>query len=293
MNASMTFDQLAGVVQGRLAELTPSQRRLAEHVLRDPGVVAFMSVRELADVAGVNSSTVVRFAHALGLDGYPALQEICRGRLRSEAQMLARLTTLEEFTAAAGDPLETAAQLDRASIARSVASIDRDAWARAVALLSEAPAVQVIGLRQSYAPAYLLRYLLGLVREGVDDLGSDTGLRVERLRSLTPADCVVAVSIHPYTREVVDAVRWVHRRGVSVIGLTDTPASPLAAVATAAFFVETAGVSVLQSVTAATSVVQALVTATAAARGPRTRALLENEDELLDAFNVYWHDDAP
>jgi DNA-binding MurR/RpiR family transcriptional regulator len=291
-----TFDELVSQLQRRLPDLTPSQRLLAERVMADPETVAFMTITELASAVGVNESTVVRFATGLGLDGYPGLTRLCRERLRREAQLLRRFSSLQALATesrdpldlpADFDPLDVAAACDQANIARSLARVDRPTWSRTVSALAGAPRVHVMGLRKCHAVAFLLGYLLRLVRDEVATLDQAGGTLAEDLRRVQPGDCFVAISIHRYSRDTVRAFEWARGRGATTVALTDNPSSPLAQAADHAFYVDTTGVAVLRSVTAFTALVQALANAVAVERGTRTRDALVVEEELLDALDVY------
>lgn len=282
-----TFNELVGVLQHGYPSLTPSQRLLAERVMSDPEGTAFMTISELAAAVGVNEATVVRFANSLGLDGYPGLTRLCRERLREQAQLLGRFTNLEQLETDNRDPLDIAVSFDQANVARTFSRVDRNAWASAVDTLATAPRVQVMGLRKCYSVAFLLGYLLNLVREDVETLTPAMGTLTDQLRHLTAEDCFVGISIHRYTAETVRAFRWAQRLGAHTIALTDNPSSPLAVRATHTFYVDTAGVSVLRSVTAFTSMVQALASAVAAKRGAHVRSALLVEEELLESFGTY------
>jgi DNA-binding MurR/RpiR family transcriptional regulator len=291
-----TFDALVAVLQLRRPELTPSQRLLAERVMADPESVAFMTVSEMAAAAGVNESTVVRFATGLGLDGYPGLTRLCRDRLREEAQLLRRFTSLKALATqepdpleptAGFDPLEQATELDQANIARTLARVDRATWSTAVTALAEAPRVHVLGLRKCHAVGYLLGYLLRMVRDEVATLGTGAGTLVEDVRRVRAGDCFVAVSIHRYSRDTVRAFEWAAARGATTLALTDNPSSPLARPGAPTFYVDTTGVAVMRSLTAFTSLAQALANAVAVERGADARAALVAEEELLDGFDVY------
>ncbi|HET6949850.1 MAG TPA: MurR/RpiR family transcriptional regulator [Acidimicrobiales bacterium] len=294
--APASFGELVALLQQRLPALSPAHRLLAERVLADPEGVAFMTVSELAGAVGVNESTVVRFATGLGLAGYPGLTGLCRAMLRAEAQLVRRFTHLEALAATPGeplapavahDPLELAAAHDQANVARTFARVDRAAWAAAVTALAEAPRVHVIGLRKCHGPAVLLGYLLRLVRDDVVTLAPAAGDLVDELRRVREGDAVVGIAIHRYTRDTVRAFRWAGAAGATTVALTDTPASPLAALADHPFYVDTTGVAVLRSVTALTSLAQALANAVAAERGGATRDTLAVEERLLDEFGVY------
>jgi DNA-binding MurR/RpiR family transcriptional regulator len=286
MSAPATYKELEGRLRARLDTLTPHQRKLAQRVLSDPEGCAFQTVTQLADAVGVNESTVVRFATALGLRGYPELARLCQQRLREQAQLVERFDTLHYLGTTEGGLLARAAALDQANIARTFAQVDEAAWDDAVHALSSARAVEIVGLRKSFAPAALLAYLLGLVRDGVHQLGGRDAFP-EALRRLGAGDVLVAISIHRYVGETFQALKVAHARGVTTIAITDNAASPLARHAHHIFYADVVGVSILRSVTAIVSLVQALASAVAIALHADSRASLRQEEELLAEFDIY------
>jgi DNA-binding MurR/RpiR family transcriptional regulator len=283
----MTYDDLVGVLQQRMPTLTRSQRLLAQRVMADPEGVAFMTVTELAAAVGVNESTVVRFATGLGLEGYPGLTRLCRERLREQAQLLRRFGNLERLTGEARDPLDLALGFEQANIARSLTGIDRDSWDRAVAKLATANRVHVLGLRKCYSVAFLLGYLLRMVRDEVATLSAGQGTLAEELRRVQRGDVFVVVSIHRYSRDTVRAFEWARKAEATTVALTDNPSSPLAVGADHVFYVDTTGAAVLRSMTGFVAVAQAMANAVAAERGVEARSALELEEELLNQFDVY------
>lgn len=282
-----TYDDLLIELRRRDSRLTPSQRLLADRVMADPEGVAFMTVSELASAVGVNEATVVRFAAGLGLEGYPGLTRLCRDRLREQAQLLRRYGNLEQLGAENADPLTRAVAFDQANIARTFARIDPGTWDAALRALAEAPRVHVMGLRKCHAPAYLLGYLLSMLREDVQTVTPGAGNLTDALRRVQEGDCFVSISIHRYSAETVRAAEWARSRGARCVTLTDNPSSPLATTAEHVFYVDAAGTSVLRSLTAFTSLVQALATGVARLRGHEARDTLLEEEELLEAFGVY------
>lgn len=287
-SAPTSFTELAGLVQARQATLTPAHRAISERVLNDPEGIAFMTVAELASAVGVNESTVIRFANSLGLDGFPGLVRLCQERLREQAQMLRRFDQLAHQP---DDDIEIRtgmAGLDQANISRSFARIDPGAWDTAVTALANAPAVYVLGLRKCYPPAYLLGYTLQLLRENVTVLSLGTGTLADELRAVREGHAFVGLGIHRYTADTVRAFTRAHDVGATTIALTDSPASPLAAPADVALYLDTGSMSVLRSVTAFVSVAQALAAEVAARGGTRTRSALLTEESVLDEFSVYY-----
>ncbi|UWZ34656.1 MurR/RpiR family transcriptional regulator [Dactylosporangium roseum] len=178
---------MVGLLQRDFDELTPAQRLLAERVMSDPEGTAFMTVNDLAAAVNVNEATVVRFATSLGLDGYPGLARLCRERLREQAQMLRRYGNLEQLESSRRDLIDLAITFDQTNIMRTFSRVDRTNWDAAV--IATAPAVRIIGLRECYTAAYLLGYLLRLVRKDVTVLTPGPGTLADDLRHLRPDDC--------------------------------------------------------------------------------------------------------
>ncbi len=285
--APANYKELEQRLRAQFETFTPQQRRVAERLLSDPEGCAFRTVTHLAESTDVNESTVVRFATSLGLAGYPELVGLCQQRLRDKAQMVERFSALNHLEAVEGGLLPRVAAYDRANIERTFANVDPEVWTRSVAVLSRARRVFVVGHRKSFAPATLLAYLLGLVRDEVHQLGAGHGDLPDVLRRVGPGDVVVGLSIHRYVRETLLAVDIAKRHGATTIVFTDNPASPLIAHADHVFYVEVAGVAILRSMTAVVSLVQALASAVSTELGADTRASLLLEEELLDEFDVY------
>ncbi|WP_174190050.1 MurR/RpiR family transcriptional regulator [Nocardia barduliensis] len=282
--APSTFRELRVLLQRRFPGFADGQQRIARLVLDDPEGTAFRSIGESAVLARVHRSSLVRFATMLGLSGYPDLVRLCRQQLAAEAHVLreraAEPTSREQF-------LTAVLEHDTANVARAFDRIDRDDWDRAVHAVASAETVHVVGLRVSLSVAYQVAYLLRAIRPGVRQIKAAAGLLVDELGDIGAGDALVAVSIHRYARETVQAVEWARRRGATTIAFTDGPSSPLARIADLTFYAETGGLTELPSLTALTSVAQALAFAVEQRLGSGRRSKLTPDEQLLEEFAVY------
>ena len=117
---------LAYLLETRLPHLSKGQAKIARAVLSDYDKTAYMTAGKLAELVGVSESTVVRFAIALGFDGYPefqaALQKFVRAHLTPNQRIevsSARMGSADLFTAVMNGEIEkikyTAEHIDRAA----------------------------------------------------------------------------------------------------------------------------------------------------------------------------------
>ena len=71
--AARDHQTLSSYISSRFDEFSRSQKDVAQYVVDHLEDVAFQTAEELARRANTSSSTVVRFAQALGFEGFPEL----------------------------------------------------------------------------------------------------------------------------------------------------------------------------------------------------------------------------
>ena len=206
--------------------------QVAAYALDNPDEIAFGTTASIAASAGVQPSTLIRFAQQLGFDGFTSLQSVFRERLRE------RNTTYEERLAALRDEAQNGAT-NRAMLdgflAASVRSLDLMARSvdeatldRAVGILARAETLYILAKRRSFPVASYLGYALGKLHVRSQIIESASGLQPEIIGFATPRDAVIAVSFSPYAPATIDEVRVLHERGVPIVAITDSAFSPLA-----------------------------------------------------------------
>ena len=149
MQAPEDFEAL----KRRLIEIEPllpkRLRQTAAFALEHPDEIALGTASSIARRAEVQASTLVRFAQALGFAGFSDLQSVFRSHLRTRwPNYSERLKALHERARDSGDPMnllmgfaDSAAQ----SIAKLRDSAPRDELDRAIALLSRAQTIFLVG----------------------------------------------------------------------------------------------------------------------------------------------------
>ncbi len=225
------FETLRGEIIARRDTLPKRLTQVAEFTLRSPDEVALGTVASIAEQAGVQPSTLIRFAQAFGFSGFSELQELFRSRLKDRwPDYSARLKAAETADDESGISglLHRFAESSVNSIVGVQHALDVKLVERAVDLLAAADTVHVLGLRRAFPVATYLHYSLaklGVKSVLVDQVG---GLAGEQAAFATARDALVAISFTPYTPATVEITSAAHELGVPVVAITDSPFSPLA-----------------------------------------------------------------
>lgn len=223
--AADAVEDVTETLRSRYDGLTSSQKRIAEAIVEDPEFVAFATVDKLSGHLGVASSTVVRFAYKLGLDGYQDLQDRVRAQVRRQYRHAEAANE-----APAGHLGETALAdsfaRDLRHLQRTVRALDRETLERAVEQLATANRVFICGDLTAYSLAHFSAIAVGRAREDVRLVKADAE-GVTALLGVGEGDLLLAFTFPPYSRGVLRVVDWAKQRDATTIGVTDAGFSPV------------------------------------------------------------------
>lgn len=274
-------DDLAYRVARQRHELTPVERRIADVVLADPESVAFGTVAGMARKASTSGASVVRFATKLGYSGFVELQDSVQRdlarRLRPASERIRQPPP--------GDVVGRTLSVELDNLHATLASVDRDAFGRAVQLLSaKTSRVGVVAGDAAHGIAHQLTAELGMLRGDVDLLAGSEVQVARRLADFGRDDVLFAIDIRRYDRWVLSTVERASSRKLAVIAVTDSPVSPLAARAEVTFTVSAVGAGPFDSHVGTLALANALVSGVAGRlRQSATRRLDQVEQAWRDA----------
>jgi RpiR family carbohydrate utilization transcriptional regulator len=220
-------------VNKRLQELRRSERKVADVVLADPHAVVQMTLAELAEAAGVSQPTIVRFANAIGCDGFHDF------RIQLAQSVALGIPATQSVIEAQDDTATTVSKIFDFSITsldHVRRHLDLHALDRAVHALASCSHIVFIGLGASGIVAMDAEQKFPLF--GVPcSAPVDTHQQFLAASTSKPSTAFVAISNTGRTVSVLDTVRVARERGATVIGITGGP-SPLADLSDVSLVVE-------------------------------------------------------
>jgi DNA-binding MurR/RpiR family transcriptional regulator len=275
--------------------LPPQLRSAARWMLDHPDDVALLSMRGQAERAGVSPVTMTRLAQRLGFDGYDAVRDlyaqavrqraigfadkggilVARGKSSGEERLLA------DLLAAAGDNVRRLAGADVLAAVQQAAQ-----------LFTGARRIHALGQRSSFGVAFHFHYVASFLAADCRLIDAAGGIGIDALRGADARDALLAVSVAPYVRATLGLARHAASRGVRVVGLTDSPASPLVRQADVAIVVPTDSPSFFHSMLPAFAVAELLVALLATRRGEAALDAIAATEATLAALDVYALDGA-
>lgn len=201
-------------------DLSPSEGKVAKHILQCPEDAVGLSVEELAGRSGSSKAAVMRLCKSLGCKGY---RDFSIG-LAAELAVNHSSAGGEEYTDInVGDDVETIARNVTArngkALENSLSLVEPEALQRAAEWLYSARRIDFYGLGESAIVAADAQYKFMRINKNCTAYG-DPHIQLTSAANLGEGGVAVAISWSGETREVVETAQMARQSGAKVISLT-------------------------------------------------------------------------
>ncbi len=286
-------DAVLQALATELQNLTPELRKAASYVLENPNDIGVSSIREIAGAAGVKPNTLVRMARSVGFEGYddfraPFREDIRKGRAAfpDRARWLQSLAKGGKLGGLFADMAASAI----ANIEQSFADMDSRRMKAAADAIVAARHTYVLGVGVNHSLACNFAYLAGMAVDTIEAIPRAGSLAADDLARAGPDDVLLAMTFKPYRTEVLEAVEVARGQGVRIVGISDSPASPIVVGSAHGFVVQTDTPQFFPSTVAALALIETLMAFVIADAKPDVIANIERFHGRRQRLGIYRDD---
>ena len=250
---------LSAEIRQRFDEFSRSQKDVGQYIVDHLEEAAFHTAEELARRANTSSSTVVRFAQALGFEGFPELHAAAREEDRRARETAKGPPDMQALPFPIDQTeLEAALAADHVNFEETARRVDRDEVSATVDLISRAQRIVICGTDQMAFFASYLRHLLMLLDLRAEVVASPSQEGLAKLGRIDEHTVLVGFSAgrpHPL---VVRAMKLARNRRAATIAIADATLSEVAKLGDHKLYYSSNSPAYVRSNTALLALVQAL-----------------------------------
>lgn len=265
--------------------LSKGQKQLAAYITENYDRAAFITASKMGRIVGVSESTVVRFAYALGYDGYPELQKSLQELIRNKLTSVQRIQLTGDLQP--NDVLRSVLKSDVSNIRATIDSIDNASFNAAINALLEAKKVYIVGLMSAAPLAQFLAYYLGFVMDNVVMVSGAMGNIYEDLFRISSEDVCIGISFPRYSNRTIDALDFARGKDATIIAITDGVSSPIAEKAEHALIARSDMAGFADSLVAPLSLINAIIVACSLRRREQVSNTLSQLEGIWGSHGVY------
>ena len=277
---------LIHIIQSEFSKLSKGQKIIAQYILSDYDKVAFMTAAKLGDTVGVSESTVVRFANAIGFDGYPELQKSLQELIKTKLTTVQRVEMSKEYS---NDfiTLKKVLRADIENIKGTLDDIDPESFETAINKIITAKKIYIVGLRSSATLgeylAFYLNFILDngvLVNYGISDV-------FEQILKVTEDDLVIGISFPRYSKRTYELLKYAQKQGANIIAMTDSKLAPISELSSNILLVRSNMASFVDSLVAPFSVANALIVSVGMRKKSEIKTSFDQLEKIWKEYRIY------
>jgi len=237
--------------------MSKGQKRISEYIMRNYDKAAYMTAAALSDVVGVSESTIVRFAYALGYDGYPKMQRELQEVIQNRLTTVQRLQFMDGLSTE--EIIEASFKTDINNLRVTKDKNNAEDIEKIVDCITGARRVYLLGTRSSGPLVEFLRYYMSYIMDNVVEIRFDGSDIFGQVLSAGEEDVVIAISFPRYSRLTVESMQLLKDKGCKLVAITDNQSAPPAQLADYALTAKSYMNSFVDSLVAPLSIINLLI----------------------------------
>ncbi|WAH56218.1 MurR/RpiR family transcriptional regulator [Pseudomonas silvicola] len=219
--------------QGLAHDRQPALYKVADYILQNPWLSPTLNIERMSAGAGTSTAAVNRLANHMGMNGFTGLREALVLHL---LELIAPADWVRAEVAQhpeRGFGLGQQVRLSNGNLDATLSANDDERFDNVVSSLAQARHLYVLGFGNCHYLAGLATnclvphcaHVVALNMEG----GSENA--AYRMAAIGPGDTLLALALQPYANDTLRLAQYAASRGAAVMAITDSPASPMMAVA--------------------------------------------------------------
>ena len=210
-------------IKGNYRQFSDKEKKIADYVLGNPKNIIHLTINQIADELNLAESTVFRFCQRLGFKGFQAF------KISLAAEVVAPLKDIHEQIEE-GDSVKSVTEKvfhsNLKTLEDTLQIIDGDAFEQAVSAIMRAGKIEFFGNGGSASVA--MDGYHKFIRLGLNvAMNLDSHIQLMSASQLTERDIAIVISHSGSTTDVLDVLRVLKEKNVTIICLTNFAKSPL------------------------------------------------------------------
>lgn len=225
--------KLVDTIASRYQDFTANEKRIFNLMSRDVKNFALYSIGDIAAQLDISKTTLMRFAKSCGFSGYSDFKKALQQEVLLDSSPVGKIKKVisdgEDFD------IEEIYRQEHSNIDATFHGLNEKDLTRIANLLVSTPNIYTLSWGVSTSIAEIFAFRMKLMGIHCMPITRRHGTLIEEASLLQKKDLVFVFEIPPYNKEVIDAVKYLSKKGIKLVLITDSPRCPIREYAEIAF----------------------------------------------------------
>jgi len=281
----MRYKEIKKKIISKYESLPKNQKIIADYFIDNFDRIPFLSVQDISIATSRSVASIVRFAQRVGFKGFLEMREEIAQTLQGQIEKK-QIFSLIDSSELKDDTLTHVANQDFENISQTIHLIDRSNFDKAVKIILKSENVFTAGLGVSFLLAEILAYQLNQVAVNAKTFTHNYASFLEQMLFLSKKDCIIALSLPPYSKETIESVKFAKSKGIKVISITNKEASPITFHSDVTLVVSSKNLLFTNSFAAISVIINAITTECALRNKIKAKAMLTALNDLVEKQDI-------
>lgn len=211
------------------SSLPRKQEQLSAYILENHHNIGIMTIKELAENAGVGTTTVMRLIKALGYDSFVDLKKEFHHIQVDHSHKW--INVQKSFSRKENNSYTTLSSVGQESVNLIEESINPqlvESLNEAIEIIDKASRINLVGFRSYRAIAIYLELLLAEFHPNIQQLSYDSDAMIDRILQFEEDEVLIVFAFSNYVQRAIDAATLTKERNIKIILITDQLSCPIA-----------------------------------------------------------------
>lgn len=276
------------------ANLTKTERTIAEFILNNPEQSLFMTSTDLAAAIGISDSSIIRFTRSLGYKGYNDFKKDMHGNfnemyMKKKDLFTSPLQKLEKNIHSLKESalLEQYFNKSLQNIKQTIEKNDTLKFDNTAKMLVSSRKKYICGFRGCSGLASWISLILGHMLPDVIENIESGSTAFEKLLDSNDNDVLVLFSLERYNRVGIDAIKLAKSNGTKIIVITDKVTAPVADSTDILFIAPTDNLSFFNSHISSLFIGEVILNSVSKLIGAENEKRLRKLEKYIDIYGFY------
>lgn len=271
-------------------DLTKTQTKIAQYIFKNQKRILGLTAKEAGAEIGVSDASIIRFARAVGFEGYTDMLQALEKELKSQREKIGKHSLFDRYALQMekypeeDNSTEESLLLMGLNLETSIRQNSEETYNRCIQRILRARRKVVIGLRGGQGPAILFSRILSHIFDHVILIHTEAYDHLCKLNELNSEDLVIMLSFpRPFRVDrVISSV--LSEKKVPLILITDSMQTQLAKQADEVLLAETEHCGFFHSMIGVEALVEYLLIRLCRTLPENFRKKLQERDLILKNF---------
>ena len=217
------------IIEKNITELSRKQQIIAQFVIDNKNSVGFMSLKEMSSEIGVSEVTILNFCKNIGVDSFIQLKKDFQNVIKEELHIPNEIRSSLDELRSKQEAYENSINMHRENTEQIIKANELENINQAAEIIQNARRILICGQGISKIISEYLnaRFRLLNLDARILEIGDIINTSVE-LGAVTQEDCFILISFPVYSQNLIGLSRFLAKRKMQFISITDVEESPIA-----------------------------------------------------------------